>query len=278
MVPDRALAVTYKGLIITSKNRFLRAVAVIALAGLLPLSVLRADPDPDPDSAAANAILDRYVNATQAQQASMRGMKMDVDIDAQLPKLKKEGRLHALRSISMVGRVTYRALGFTGDSSVKKDVIARYLSAEVQAQGNGQDLSISPANYKFKYKGLQNKDGRDVYVFNVSPRKKEVGFFKGEIWLDKDTAMPVRESGRFVKNPSIFFKKTEFVRTYQMQDGISIPRHIDSVVHTRIVGPVELSIDFNNIQRGGADDDAANTGSSQPSAVSGQPSTVSVQP
>ena len=269
---------THKGFIITSNNGFARAVAVVALAGLLPISVLKADPDPDPDSAATNAILDRYVNATQTQQASMRGMKMDVDIDAQLPKLKKEGRLHALRSISAVGRVTYHALGFTGDNTVKKDVIARYLTAEVQAQGNGQDLSISPANYKFKFKGLQNKDGKDVYVFNVAPRKKEVGFFKGEIWLDKDTAMPVRESGRFVKNPSIFFKKTEFVRTYQMQDSISVPRHIDSVVQTRIVGPVELSIDFNNLQRNTTDDAAANTGSSQPSAVGGQPPAGSVQP
>jgi hypothetical protein len=236
-------------------------IVVVALAGLLPVGVLRADPpDPDPGSDAGAAILDRYFNASQVQQASMRGLKMDVDIDAQLPKLKKQGRLHALRNVSQVGRVTYRALGFSGDTSVKKDVIARYLTAEVQAQGNGQDLSITPANYKFKYKGLQNRNGQDIYVFNVSPRKKEVGLFKGEIWLDKATCMPVREAGRFVKNPSIFFKKTEFVRTYRMQNGISVPKHIDSVVQTRIVGPVELSIDFNNIVRGGPDDDVAAAG------------------
>ncbi len=250
---------------------------MIALAGLLPVGILRADPEPEPDSV-GNAILGRYVTATQTQQASMRGMKMDVDIDAQLPKLKKQGRLHALRSISQVGRVTYRALGFTGDNTVKKDVIARYLTAEVQAQGNGQDLSISPANYKFKFRGLQSHEGQQVYVFNVAPRKKEVGFFKGEIWLDKDTCMPVRESGRFVKNPSIFFKKTEFVRTYQMQNGISVPRHIDSVVQTRIVGPVELSIDFNNIQRSDTDDAADNTGNEQPAAVSAQPPAAGAQP
>ena len=243
------------------KNRLQRLIVVVALAGLLPVGVLRADPpDPDPGSDAGAAILDRYFNASQVQQASMRGLKMDVDIDAQLPKLKKQGRLHALRNVSQVGRVTYRALGFSGDTSVKKDVIARYLTAEVQAQGNGQDLSITPANYKFKYKGLQNRNGQDIYVFNVSPRKKEVGLFKGEIWLDKATCMPVREAGRFVKNPSIFFKKTEFVRTYRMQNGISVPKHIDSVVQTRIVGPVELSIDFNNIVRGGPDDDVAAAG------------------
>jgi len=187
----------------------------------------------------------------------MRGVRSDVDIDAKLPKLKKEGRMHALRSISKVGQVTYHALGFSGDSTIKKDVIARYLTAEVQAQGNGQDISITPANYKFKFRGLQDHNGQQTYVFSVSPRKKEVGLFKGEIWLDPATCMPLREQGRFVKNPSIFFKKMEFVRTYDLQDGVSRPQHIDSVVQTRIVGPVELSINFNNYVRAPDDETEA---------------------
>lgn len=188
----------------------------------------------------------RYLAASNTQKAAMRGVRMDVDIDAQLPKLKKQGHMHALRSISKVGQVTYRALGFSGDATIKNDVIARYLSAEVQAQGTGQDLSISPTNYKFKFHGLQDENGLKVYVFNVTPRKKEVGFFKGEIWIDPQTCMPLREQGRFVKNPSIFFKKMEFVRRYELRDGVSRPQHIDSVVQTRIVGPVQISINFDN--------------------------------
>ena len=220
----------------------------IVIAALLSSASVPADLNAgeQPD---ATEVLQRYLSASEAQKSAMHGIRSDVDIDARLPKLKKEGRLHALRSISKVGTVTYHMLGFSGDNTVKKDVIARYLTAEVQAQGNGQDLSISPANYKFKFRGLQNKDGQQVYVFNIAPRKKEVGFFKGELWLDPATCMPLREEGRFVKNPSIFFKKMEFVRTYDMQDGVSRPQHIDSVVQTRIVGPVELSINFNNYTR-----------------------------
>jgi hypothetical protein len=191
-------------------------------------------------------VLDRYISASQSAQASLRGKSMQVEIDAKLPKLKKQGSLHALRSISQVGRVTYRMLGFSGDTSIKKDVIARYLTAEVQASGNGSDLSITPANYKFKFRGQQNKGGRDVYVFQLSPRRKDVGLFKGELWVDTATCMPVREAGKFVKNPSIFFKRMDFVRTYDIQNGIAVPQHIDSVVKTRIVGPVEFSINFLN--------------------------------
>ena len=214
------------------------------------------NPGAEPASSGAE-VLQRYLAASETQKSALRGMRSDVDIDAKLPKLNKEGRLHALRSISKVGQVTYRMLGFSGDNTIKKDVIARYLTAEVQAQGNGQDLSITPANYKFRFRGLQDHDGQQVYVFNVAPRKKQLGLFKGEIWLDPATCMPLREQGRFVKNPSIFFKRMEFVRTYNLQDGISRPQRIDSVVKTRIVGPVEISINFNNYTQAPDDESEA---------------------
>lgn len=205
-------------------------------------------------------ILSRYLAASEEQKNAMRGVSMEVDIDAELPKLQKQGKLHALRRISSVGKITYRMLGFSGDTTVKKDVIARYLTAEVQAQGSGQDLSISPANYKFKYKGLVMEDGQKVYVFHVSPRKKKVGLFKGELWLDPDTCMPVRESGRFVKSPSIFFKRLDFVREYALNNGVSVPRHIESKVDTRLVGPIELQINFANPSKTPDSDDSAEAG------------------
>src|ERR1700730_3886537 len=188
-------------------------------------------------------IVDRYMSATQHQQSQLRGVTMEVDIDASVPKLNKNGKLHALRNISKLGKITYNMLGFNGDNAIKKEVIARYLSADAQTQ-EGQNISISPDNYKFKYKGEQQQDGQTVLVFQLSPKKKRVGLFKGELWLDPNTAMPVRESGRFVKTPSIFLKKMEFVRIYELQNGVSIPEHVESTVDTRLFGTVELNIHF----------------------------------
>ena len=226
----------------------------IVLSVLFSSASLQAAP-PGADES-DTAVLQRYLIASETQKAAMRGVRSDIDIEARLPKLKKEGRMHALRSISKLGQVTYRGLGFSGDATIKKDVIARYLTADVQAQGTGQDLSITPANYKFKFHGLQDQDGQSVYVFSVKPRKKQVGLFKGEIWLDPDTCMPLREQGRFVKNPSIFFKRMDFVRKYELRDGISRPQHIDSVVQTRIVGPVQISINFGSYTLAPDDDGA----------------------
>lgn len=228
-------------------GRKLRASLTIGASLLFAASVgstvLAAEEDVGSD------VIDRYLDATKVQEAAMRGIQMEVDIDAKLPKLEKQGKLRALRFVSTVGRITYRTLGdFIGDKTVRNEVIARYLSAETEARDNGS-LAINRDNYKFRFKSKTMDGGRQIYAFQLTPKKKRVGLFRGELRIDADTGMPVQESGELVKNPSIFLKKVEFVRDYEMQDGVSVPSHIESKVDTRLVGPAELSINFSNYTR-----------------------------
>ena len=67
----------------------------------------------------------------------------------------------------------------------------------------------------------------------------------------------MREAGRMVKNPSVFFKKVDFVREYQITDGVARTKHIASVIDTRIAGKAELEIDYSNYQPMDASVDAA---------------------
>lgn len=205
-------------------------------------------PSPEPDDATTTEIIGKFVSKNESQQTGLRGVQMDMEIDASLPKLKKSGKMMALRSISKLGMITYGGLKFIGDNTIKNDVIVRYLTAEKQSQDLSQ-VALTPANYKFKYKGVMESNGYSVHVFQVAPRKKRVGLFKGELWVDSATFLPVRESGRFVKNPSVFLKKIEFVRDYEIKDGVAFPRHIKSTVDTRFWGPAEMDINFSNISR-----------------------------
>jgi hypothetical protein len=82
---------------------------------------------------------------------------------------------------------------------------------------------------------MATNDGRTVHVFQLTPRKKRVGLFKGDLWLDAETCLPVRESGRLVKLPSIFLRRIEFVREYEIHEGLVYPHSIESVVDTRLV-------------------------------------------
>jgi hypothetical protein len=182
-----------------------------------------------------------------AREQKVQGASMEVEIEGTLPNLKKTGRLHALRRISTLGRITYQVLGFEGDNTVKKEVIARYLTAEMESQRyRAPAAAVTPENYKFSYKGLTQLDGREVHLFQVTPRKKRQGLFKGEIWIDAATYLRVQESGYLVKSPSILLKRVAFTRKYEIRDGVSVPRHMESVVDTRLVGKAELTIDYSN--------------------------------
>ena len=221
------------------------------IATLLGLSIGVGSAEPAKPPIPEEEMVSRYMDASHEQQTALRGGSMEVDIDARLPKRKMQGTLHALRNISRLGRITYHMLGFSGDNTVKTEVIARYLSAEVQAnQGQpNTSLAITPENYKFKYKGLELLNGRDTYVLRVNPRQKRVGLFKGELWLDAETYMPVRETGSFVKSPSVFLKKIQFVRNYLLQNGVSVPNHTESKIEARFFGPVELDINYQNFSK-----------------------------
>jgi hypothetical protein len=203
---------------------------------------------PSPDN-----IVEQYCAATRGQEQALKGASMEVEMTASLPNMKKQGRLQGLRRISELGRITYEALKFEGDGTVKNQVIARYLTAEVEAQQEqAPSLAVTPENYKFKYKGRKQVDDKDVHVYEVSPRKKRPGMFKGEVWIDAATYLRIQESGTLVKNPSIFLKKVAFLRKYIIQDGVSILRQVQSFADVRMVGRAELTIDFNNVSLDGA--------------------------
>jgi hypothetical protein len=193
----------------------------------------------------SGTVLNKYLAATQGQPAAKA--PMEVEIDASVPSLNQHGKLKALRKISDVGKITYRVLVFQGDNTIKSQVIGRYLQAEQQGQDD-QNLQVSPANYRFKFKGKKLDDaGNERYVFQLAPLKKRVGLFKGELWLDAHTYLPVVEKGRLVKNPSVFFRKVDFERDFALRNGSAVPAHLSSTINTRLVGKVNLTVNYSEV-------------------------------
>ena len=219
------------------------SLAVIGLVSTLHAQSFAAPGKPDP----AKDLLERYW-AQEKVREPLSNVAMDCEIEATVPKWKKSSKMTALRMISKIGRITYQKLSFSGDDQVKRDVIARFLTAETEARAQAGDISLSPANYKFNYKGRLEQGGKTAYIFQLNPRQKRLGLFKGDLWLDADTGLPLRESGRLVKNPSVFFKKTEFTRTYEIRDGQSYLSKWQSSIEARVVGRVEMAVKYSNYQ------------------------------
>src|SRR5215472_1112850 len=90
-------------------------------------------------------VVGKFLDAAKLQQQTLLGSQMEVSIDARLPRLEKQGRWRALRIVPKLGKITYKALGFSGDNTVKQEVIARYLSLETEDRDTSA-LAITPAN------------------------------------------------------------------------------------------------------------------------------------
>jgi len=190
--------------------------------------------------------LQLYLEGAAPGQSVLGQGPVEVEIDASLPRLKKSGRMHALRDMSGPGKLTYQVLSYVGDNMIKKEVIARSLSAERKALelGSQQSLEVNQENYEFIYTRSHGSGDWTLHLFELRPRKRRLGLFHGWLWIEAQTGLPVRESGRFVKSPSIWVKQIEFLRDYELQDGVSVPILIQSSVSTRIVGTALLSLRF----------------------------------
>jgi hypothetical protein len=222
-------------------NRF-SLLYLVAVA--IPLFADAAPPDNTPQI--SQQVLARYFAAVSTQGPKTRGVEMDMHFSARLPRMKKEGVMLAKRIVSTLGKISFAVKSFTGDNTIKTYVITKYMAGEVDLADHSLDSGINPKNYKFKYRRSQPFNGRQVHVYELNPRKKRLGLFKGELWVDDETALPVRETGRLVKSPSIFLKKVYFTRTYAVVNGAALPEHVESIVETRIAGKAEIDIRYSN--------------------------------
>jgi len=232
------------------------SVAAVTLTGQACAHIPFAKP-PDRLELEGRPFLEQYLKANRDQEEKLRGVAMKVEIDASLPILDRKGKFHALRYISKLGQITYKTITFQGDNSIKNDVIARYLQAEKETAEKNLNLRRTPENYKFKYYGQYGDGDWKLHLFELVPKEKKPGLFHGWLWIHAGTGLPVREQGELVKNPSIFLKRVEFVRDYEIRNGVAVPVQVNSQILTRIAGKAELSIHYSDLQE--ITDDASRT-------------------
>jgi hypothetical protein len=192
----------------------------------------------------AELTLNRYLARNQMPCAQEQ--RMEVDIEASLPKLEKHGAMKGLKVISQSGQVAYRFLRFTGDRLVKSDVILRFLTAEARPPERLKEAGVTPQNYKFRFLRTADYRGTTAYVYQLRPRKKRVGLYKGELWLDGASGARLREAGELVKSPSFFIRRVQFVREYSSQGSqlasCRQPERMSINVETRIVGDADMVV------------------------------------
>ncbi len=121
----------------------------------------------------------RYVASLNRRSPFTESGPVRVEIDAQLPGLGKHASMSAIRDTAASERSQYKVLQLNGDPTVKREVIARYLSAQTQAEALPLSSTvISPANYKFRYTGSTQVLGTNLYVFQITPSMLSLKFIE----------------------------------------------------------------------------------------------------
>jgi hypothetical protein len=188
--------------------------------------------------------LETFQKRSIRQSLELAGFSASTVVRADLPRSSQHGELDLERRYSVPRNLTFKVLHYMGDGFIKTNVIARLLQSEVDhVQKDDPALTaIRMENYKFSHKRTIQFGGRTVHVYQVKPRKKRPGLFKGQIYLDAHTGSLVRAEGRVVKSPSIFVKKIDFVQDFADVDGYTLPTHIHSEAKAAIIGTTVVDI------------------------------------
>ncbi len=196
--------------------------------------------EPATREADARRALQRYLE--RGGGAGGDGRAVAFEIEAALPRMRKQGIMRGLKLVTNAGRVVYTQLNFVGDDLIKTAVIARFLSAEAKPPAASEDLAIAARNYRFHYQGEAEYNDRKALVFRLRPQRRRVGLFEGEIWLDAETAQPLRVWGQFIKSPTILISNITFVRDYVTEGTESRPRRIIMKLRAAFAGTAELTM------------------------------------
>ena len=217
------------------------SISVVApVSAPLPvLPAVTAQPRISPELA-----LDAFYRRAARQLDELGAYTDATTIEASLPESSQKGKYELRRSYEAPKNLAFTALRFVGDNFVKTNIITRLMQQEAESvqKGGGAATAISPENYRFTYRGTEELFGLPVYVFQLKPKEKRTGLFKGKIYLDVFSGRIRRAEGEMVKSPSFFVKKIRFVQDYIDYAEFCLPVHIHSEAETRLVGPAVVDI------------------------------------
>jgi hypothetical protein len=190
-----------------------------------------------------DAAFARYIAAVQNRDGFLESGPVAVEINASLPGLYKSAGILAVRQSGDAGGGRYELVGVEGDVIVAQEVIVPYLIARERLETiPAATLAITPANYRFRYRGEVGTGENLAYMYQITPKKHQEGLMEGQIWISAATGAVVFQQGRFVKTPRLLAGKIEIACDTTMLNGQPVIRVTHAIIETPRLGRGELTI------------------------------------
>ncbi len=120
----------------------------------------------------------------------------------------------------------------------------------INLPGNVEKSWFNSANYEMKLKpgGVQQLNGRDCYVFAVTPKAAAPNLIIGTLWADAKDGSLVQIDGVSSKSPSAFTGNTHLMRQYSNISGLAMALHARAESNSMLFGQTVILIDYGSYQ------------------------------
>jgi len=203
----------------------------------LPASDLSVRPQSRPERVA----FARYITSLAQPDPFTDAGPVVLLIESSLPHLYKDAQVLAIRRMGENERSEYGIVGFVGDGVALDEATRRYFAIHEGVENLPlSSIQISPENYRFRLRGEVKTGIGSAYVYDITPRRRRPGLFKGQIWIEAGTGAEVLISGRLEGVPSIG-SGVDFVRETKL-DGVGYARITHLSFTVPLLGRSELVV------------------------------------
>lgn len=155
----------------------------------------------------------------------------------------RKGWIEAITDYSPETGFRYEITAEGGSGLIRSKVLKAVLDGEreVIEQGETARSSLDEVNYRFQPNGIDTDGHASVLL---SPRRKERVLVSGMMALNATDGALVRLQGRLAKNPSLWVKNVDIVRSYERIDGKVVPVSLETKAQVRFLGEATLHMTY----------------------------------
>ena len=182
------------------------------------------------------ARFERYEGFTRLQHYSVTTDRFGL-------KAEMVARVHRDR----VKGKTYEVISRTGSPVIQSHVFDALLEAEVAVNQQAGEL-LTLDNYSFRLIGEEDFGGRQCYVLESDPRRKDKHLLKGRIWIDPEDFGIVHIEGRPSDSLSFWVGRPMIVQDFTKISGFWWASRRRSYIDNIFLGKSDLTIEYSDYQ------------------------------
>jgi hypothetical protein len=115
-------------------------------------------------------------------------------------------------------------------------IVRQMLEHEAAAVKNYSSTDISPANYDFRFIREEAVSGRQCYVLELLPRRKDKNLVRGKIWVDAITYLLHRTEGEPATALSWWLRDVRIALVYGEVGDMWLQTASESTANVRLLG------------------------------------------